>query len=299
MQYGLNGRGGDIMALNDLGYTWTKMQAVAPALVTAMRHQVILGRRSRMISHALWVLDYSDEPGEKIRVGSQKNPWRERAGRVAHLYPPGLPYWEDTLSLKKTVQCAYVLFTGGELAGLDDFTNDRRSCARFFDSEGRIERLLIEAANAGARLGENGYWLAQGAFCSLLHLMKMAERRDEEYFVIPRDEPVSSEFVLAVKEYFRQHLADKVTVGAVARHMHMSVSAMAHRYRAEAGEPPMSGLLSMRINMAKTLLLRGERLQAIAAHTGFYDAFHFSRTFKRAFGMSPKAFLHSIKNTTD
>lgn len=57
----------------------------------------------------------------------------------------------------------------------------------------------------------------------------------------------------------------------------------------------MNARLRMRIEFAKTLLLKGQTLKAIAAETGFCDPFHLSKTFKQVTGHSPRQFVESLE----
>jgi AraC family transcriptional regulator len=59
----------------------------------------------------------------------------------------------------------------------------------------------------------------------------------------------------------------------------------------------MAALRAMRIEAAKVQLVRGDlKLDAIAIQTGFADAFHLSRTFKRMVGSSPRQFLRNLRS---
>ena len=49
----------------------------------------------------------------------------------------------------------------------------------------------------------------------------------------------------------------------------------------------------VRINKAKQLLLAGCSIDETAAEVGFYDSFHFSKTFKRLTGTSPGAYART------
>jgi len=70
----------------------------------------------------------------------------------------------------------------------------------------------------------------------------------------------------------------------------MSVSALAHRYRAATGETPMTTVKRARLDLAKGLLAKGYRLKEIASQVGFADEFHLSKTFKQVEGVSPRAY---------
>lgn len=53
----------------------------------------------------------------------------------------------------------------------------------------------------------------------------------------------------------------------------------------------------VRINKAKQLLLSGLTIEETAAQVGFFDAFHFSKTFKSIVGITPKEYIiHELVN---
>ena len=52
----------------------------------------------------------------------------------------------------------------------------------------------------------------------------------------------------------------------------------------------MAALADLRMELAHNLLLRGLKMDAIARQTGFCDAFHFSKAFRKRCGMPPSAF---------
>ncbi len=52
----------------------------------------------------------------------------------------------------------------------------------------------------------------------------------------------------------------------------------------------MAALADLRMELARNLLLRGLKMDAIARQTGFCDAFHFSKTFRKRCGVPPSAF---------
>jgi transcriptional regulator GlxA family with amidase domain len=163
-----------------------------------------------------------------------------------------------------------------------------------------MDERLREMALAGHGLGEAGFWRAQAALAGLFDLLRAAEPQDDGAWSLPAPgSPTRSvEGVAeAAHEFFRAHLAEKVTLAAVAGHLAMSPSAFSHRYARETGRPPMAALTSLRIEFAKGLLLRGLKMEAIAAQTGFYDAFHFSKTFKRLCGVSPSRFRRDFRRS--
>jgi len=277
-----------------IGYSWTAPRGgVMPRIVSAhYREQPPSGPTGRIV-HKLWVLDYARSDCGRARVGLPRAPWWQRSARIAHLYPPGTPYWEDTSGVRGMVRETYAIFVGGDEAGLGRLLGRGRRFARIADPAGRLDGHLHEMAAAGHALGEAGFWRAQAALAATFDLLGSVARKGDGTFVLPAaGAPADSagEMVLAAHEYFRAHLADKVTLAMVARHLGMSASALSHRYAEQTGRSPMASLTAMRIELAKSLLLRGLKMETIARQTGFFDAFHFSKAFKKCCGTSPSRF---------
>jgi AraC family transcriptional regulator, arabinose operon regulatory protein len=77
----------------------------------------------------------------------------------------------------------------------------------------------------------------------------------------------------------------------VANACNLSVSRLAHLFRAQVGLSPMQFLERERLERAKSLLeLTPRQVGEIAREVGFEDAFHFSKRFRRWTGSSPRAF---------
>ncbi|MEZ1842764.1 helix-turn-helix domain-containing protein, partial [Pseudomonas putida] len=53
------------------------------------------------------------------------------------------------------------------------------------------------------------------------------------------------------------------------------------------GVPPHTYQLQCRVRQAKRLLLEERPLAELAQHLGFYDQAHFSRLFRRTYGLPP------------
>jgi AraC-like DNA-binding protein len=87
----------------------------------------------------------------------------------------------------------------------------------------------------------------------------------------------------------------RLSVTAIARHVAMSPSHFAHRFRAVAGVSPMRYLKQVRLDDARALML-GENLRVteLASRVGYESTSHFSRDFKLAFGLTPAAFARRI-----
>ena len=75
----------------------------------------------------------------------------------------------------------------------------------------------------------------------------------------------------------------------------MSPSHFAHRFRAVARVSPMKYVKQARLFEAQRLLsLEGLRVGEVAGRVGYESAAHFTRDFKRHFGVTPVAYARRL-----
>ncbi|WP_437726107.1 AraC family transcriptional regulator N-terminal domain-containing protein [Sorangium sp. So ce861] len=93
--------------------------------------------------------------------------------------------------------------------------------------------------------------------------------------------------IQAAMRFLRANVERPLSVEEVARHVAMSPSHFAHRFRAVARVSPMRYLKQQRLQHARALLLSGLRASEAAQRAGYESASHFTRDFKRRFGAAP------------
>lgn len=106
--------------------------------------------------------------------------------------------------------------------------------------------------------------------------------------------PADSNRILEAMHFVRANLGRSFTVQQLARRVAMSPSHFAHRFRAVARVTPMRYAREARLDHARTLLTSGARASDVAARSGFESAAHFSREFKRRFGVPPTHYLRQL-----
>jgi AraC-like DNA-binding protein len=95
-------------------------------------------------------------------------------------------------------------------------------------------------------------------------------------------------FVGRALEALHRRPAHGWTLDALSREVGLSRSALAERFTAIVGMPPMQYLASWRMQLAATRLLSAtESVSAIAEHVGYESEAAFSRAFKKSVGMAP------------
>ena len=278
------------------GMTWTPPAAIRPAVISAVERGAFLSSNSRRMSYPSWVLDYSLTAGFKTRVGSHRGPWLERGSKTAHLYPPRTPYWEDVENNAPFQESCWIMFHGGEDVGLASLVGARPKFATFRDPGFLLGRELGRLFHNDLQ-GKDVYWQVQAQFYSIARLLLAALRTGEgEYEIMTADQETANEsagLTDRVRAWLGPRLGEKVSLPALARDIGISVSTLTHRYRKEAGETPMETLLGMRMQVVKSLLLKGCGLKEIASQAGFCDEYHLSRVFKKRDGLSPREFVRA------
>lgn len=92
--------------------------------------------------------------------------------------------------------------------------------------------------------------------------------------------------VRAVRD-LRKNLGRRTAMSELAAAVGLSPSRFRHVFRREVGMSAQSYIVWLRINEACAALARGESLSDAAYQGGFSDAAHFTRTFRRTFGLAP------------
>ena len=88
-----------------------------------------------------------------------------------------------------------------------------------------------------------------------------------------------------------EHLDQPIGLADLAGVACVSTFHFSRMFRAKTGLPPHRYLAELRIERAKTLLLRGElSLAEVALACGFSDQSNFGRAFRKACGSTPAAF---------
>lgn len=104
----------------------------------------------------------------------------------------------------------------------------------------------------------------------------------------PSAESGVSERVAEMTRYLREHFDEPVTRNTLAQRFHISPQHINHLFKTELGTSPTALLHLERVKQA-FLLIQNERLSVkeAAERTGFCDAYHLSKVFKKMYGFPP------------
>ena len=160
----------------------------------------------------------------------------------------------------------------------------------------KISKLCVsmEAEKAQNRCGR--YYMMK-AYAIQLLLLLLREREQEQ---TPKASAAGQytfetvnrkEIVEKIIDYFEDHYADKISLDQIAGNMYLSPFYISRIFKAETGNTPIHYLIEIRMEKAMEFLRKeaGLSIQEAAARVGYDDAYHFSKLFKKKFGISPSA----------
>ncbi len=83
------------------------------------------------------------------------------------------------------------------------------------------------------------------------------------------------------------------TIASLAKVAGISVRSLENNFKKEYGITPIKYLCKCKIKYASFLLASGRKVTETAELTGYYDAYHFSKQFKKIMGVSPSEYART------
>ena len=102
---------------------------------------------------------------------------------------------------------------------------------------------------------------------------------------------------MAIKIMLKEYM-NGITIEEIAARLNLNRNYLSHIFKAQTGKSPKQYLNFLQLSDAAALL-RNENysIASVATAVGFSDIFHFSKTFKAFYGMSPSAYVRQYKKT--
>lgn len=121
----------------------------------------------------------------------------------------------------------------------------------------------------------------------------------DEMFINTRNQTNcdAQELFERITTYMHEHYMYSLTVGALAKQYGVNENRLSYVFHKYAGMGPSDYLITYRLNRAKELILNMDSpIHKVAKSVGYTDPYHFSRIFKKQFGISPSDFREKFKN---
>ncbi len=98
--------------------------------------------------------------------------------------------------------------------------------------------------------------------------------------------------------YIENHIYDKVSLDELSQIVNINKFGFAKKFKTLTGMTPINYVLMRKIFSSKKSIKLNSELTDIAYQYNFTDIAHFSKTFKRFIGISPKKYKESLKTKT-
>jgi AraC family transcriptional regulator, arabinose operon regulatory protein len=109
--------------------------------------------------------------------------------------------------------------------------------------------------------------------------------------------PTPPHELLEARHYLESQYDQPITLQTLAARAHLSVSHFSCLFHHHFGAPPIDYLIRHRLHQAAYLLRdRNLKVSEVARRVGYHDLYHFSRIFKKHFGLSPRAMRKGLGN---
>ncbi|KAB8334546.1 AraC family transcriptional regulator [Scytonema tolypothrichoides VB-61278] len=233
--------------------------------------------------------------GGAVRFG-----WRSEGRTHEAILPPGgfclqsngetnAPFWQDEVTVAAialTPDFITSILEDRTPTAIDTFAE--RRCITDELAYNYARALSRELASPGEPLYAETLSLA-----FTLHLLSNHSRKAKKP-LSPKGK-LSSIQLKEVIEYTRTQLGAELSLSQLADVAQVSEFYFSRLFKNTTGLAPHQFVLNLRLERAKKLILTGQMsLSEVAVFCGFFDQSHFSNVFKRAFGMTPRAFAKTL-----
>lgn len=99
--------------------------------------------------------------------------------------------------------------------------------------------------------------------------------------------------------YLNENYENKISLEQIAHNIYLSPVYISKIFKEETGESPINYLIKIRLEKAKEILLNDEggSIKSIANQVGYEDVYHFSKLFKKYYGVSPLYYRKKAMNS--
>lgn len=122
-----------------------------------------------------------------------------------------------------------------------------------------------------------------------IEILKSHSQENEEEYVAHN----LSHFT-EINNYIENHIQEKFNLDELAKIANINKYGFVKKFKASTGMTPMNYILMKKIFSSKNLIDITSELTEIAYQYSFTDLAHFSKTFKRFIGISPKMYQKNI-----
>lgn len=153
---------------------------------------------------------------------------------------------------------------------------------------------LIHTESSSKEPGQ--YFMLKSYLIQILCLIERYRRQECAEECLKKDavryefKSVNKKYIVQqIMDYMSKHYQEKISLDQIAANMYLSTYYISKIFKSETGDTPINYLISLRMQKARELLDAGPdcSIQSVATAVGYEDAYHFSKLFKKYYGLSP------------
>ena len=129
----------------------------------------------------------------------------------------------------------------------------------------------------------------------LMEIKEDAENKERRYEFTSLNKKY---IVKKIMEYMELHYQQKISLDQIAANMYLSSYYISKLIKSETGDTPINYLISLRMRKAREIMDQypDSSVQSVAMAVGYEDAYHFSKLFKKYYGLSPLYYKERIQS---
>ncbi|TCO68800.1 AraC family transcriptional regulator [Marinisporobacter balticus] len=97
-----------------------------------------------------------------------------------------------------------------------------------------------------------------------------------------------------IKKYIEHHFLDMIQLTDIEDTFNVNKFSLIRNFKSKFNTTPNAYQLQLKIDYAKNLIKKGGSIVDIALEAGFYDQPHFTKEFKKAYGITPLKYQKSL-----
>ena len=153
-----------------------------------------------------------------------------------------------------------------------------------------ISRCCYEIIDENMAPQSGRYYLVQAQMMKILILLyrAVAEKPRDEVVGVPFESYSKSYVVQKIIQYLKSNYSQHISLDGIAQNMYLSPVYISKIFKEKTGDSPINYLIQIRLTKAKEMLEENRgSIRTIAAQVGYDDVYHFSKLFKKYYGVSP------------
>ena len=152
----------------------------------------------------------------------------------------------------------------------------------------KANRLFVEVKEA---IDSRNNSIIEASVKRFLQFLKAySEENENEYCALNFDR------FNEINTYIEKHICSKFCLNELTEKANINKFGFAKKFKASTGMTPINYILMKKIFSSKKLIDSNSELTDIAYQYNFTDLAHFSKTFKRFIGVSPKKYKESLSS---